>query len=260
MTAVAQQPLLTRVDGGDDGAPPVEGGTFNIGFISNITTDNWFAALDTLSSTYNQAYLGNSHVALYDLTNPGFVYFPEIASTAEPVKAVQEGDLWVVEQPIRTDMTWSDGVAVTANDLVFYFDTVREFNLGSNHAAYFLPTVLSVTAPSDDMVRIEFDAEPGLAVWQNGVGFADFVPSHFWQEHVEAARAASDALAATITDDAVVEAMRSRTPPPRQSPPKITVALHHRRLRVSRLYHGAVGKFASLLTVGDGSLRGHNIE
>ena len=191
-------------DGGDDGAPPVEGGTFNIGFISNITTDNWFAALDTLSSTYNQAYLGNSHVALYDLTNPGFVYFPEIASTAEPVKAVQEGDLWVVEQPIRTDMTWSDGVAVTANDLVFYFDTVREFNLGSNHAAYFLPTVLSVTAPSDDMVRIEFDAEPGLAVWQNGVGFADFVPSHFWQEHVEAARAASDALAATITDaDAV---------------------------------------------------------
>ena len=34
-------------DGGDDGGPVVEGGTFQVGFISNITTDNWWAALDT---------------------------------------------------------------------------------------------------------------------------------------------------------------------------------------------------------------------
>ncbi|MFB3051908.1 MAG: hypothetical protein ACE1Z0_07965, partial [Acidimicrobiia bacterium] len=60
---------------GDDGEPdPVEGGTFRIGFISNITTDNWFASLDTLNSTNNQAYLGNAKTSMFKLTNPGFVY------------------------------------------------------------------------------------------------------------------------------------------------------------------------------------------
>ena len=82
---------------GDDGGPVVEGGTFQVGFISNITTDNWWASLDTLSSTYNQAFLGNAHTQLFTLTNPGFVYVPGAAATDEPVKAVQEGDVWVVE-------------------------------------------------------------------------------------------------------------------------------------------------------------------
>ena len=196
----------TGDDDGDDG-PAVEGGTFNVGFISNITTDNWWASLDTLSSTYNQAFLGNGKTALYTISLPGFVYVPGIAATAEPVAAVEEGDVWVVEQPIREDFTWSDGEPVTANDLVFYFDTVREFSLGSNHAAYFPPTVLSVTAPDDYTVRVEFSEEPGLAVWQNGVGFATFVPAHFWQEHVDAARAAADEVAASLTDEEAVQAL-----------------------------------------------------
>jgi peptide/nickel transport system substrate-binding protein len=199
----------TTMGGEDDGdgGPAVEGGTFNIGFISNITTDNWWAALDTLSSTYNQAFLGNGKTSLFTFSLPGFVYIPGIASTDEPVAAVEEGDVWVVEQPIRDDYTWSDGEPVTANDLAFYFDTVREFNLGSNHAASFPPSVLSVTAPDDYTVRVEFDSEPGLAVWQNGVGFAPFVPSHFWQEHVDAARAAAEAVASSLTDEEAVQAL-----------------------------------------------------
>jgi ABC-type transport system substrate-binding protein len=55
------------------------------------------------------------------------------------------------------------------------------------------------------MVRIEFATRPGLAVWQNGVGFASFVPAHFWREHVDAARAAALALTATITPEAAAQ-------------------------------------------------------
>ena len=191
---------------GDDGEPdPVEGGTFRIGFISDITTDNWFASLDTLNSTNNQAYLGNAKTSMFKLTNPGFVYVPGIAATSKPVRAVEEGDVWVVEQPIRTDMTWSDGVPVTAHDLAFYFEITREFKLGGDHAANFPPAVLSVAAPSDDVIRVEFETKPGLAIWQSGVGFASFVPSHFWQSHVEEARAAVAELAATITDEDAVK-------------------------------------------------------
>ena len=200
----------TEGDDGGGGGEPVAGGSFRIGMIANITTDNWFASLDTESASQNQAYLTNSKMALYDLTLPGFVHVPEIAATEVPVEPVQEGDVWVVEQPIRDDLTWSDGEPITANDLAFYFDVVKEFNLGSNHASSFGPTVLSVTAPDDHTVRVEFSEAPGLNVWNNGVGFASFVPSHFWQEHVDAARAAAESVTAGVTPEdataAIVEA------------------------------------------------------
>ncbi len=188
---------------GDD-QPPVAGGeSFRVGLISNLTTDNWWAALDTESSTYNFAFLTNSKTALFTTSLPGFVHVPAAAATATPEAAVQEGDVWVVEQPVRQDMVWSDGTPVTANDLVFYFDTVREFSLGSNHAANFPPDVLGITAPDDYTVRIEFASQPGLAVWNNGVGFASFVPSHFWADTVEEARtAAADATAGITPEDA----------------------------------------------------------
>ena len=197
-------------DGDDGGETPVEGGSFRIGMIANITTDNWWASLDTESSSQNQAYLTNSKTALYTLALPGFVHVPAAAATEVPVEPVQEGDVWVVEQPIREDLVWSDGTPITANDLAFYFDTVQEFNLGSNHAASFGATVLSVTAPDDYTVRVEFSEAPGLNVWNNGVGFASFVPSHYWEEHAQAARDAAAAATEGITPEdattAIVEA------------------------------------------------------
>ncbi|MGH3651271.1 MAG: ABC transporter substrate-binding protein, partial [Acidimicrobiia bacterium] len=207
-TAAPGDEATTTTEGdGGGGGEPVAGGSFRIGMIANITTDNWFASLDTESSSQNQAYLTNSKPALFDISLPGFVFVPELAATESAVEPVQEGDVWVVEQPMRDDWTWSDGTPITANDLVFYFDAVREFNLGSNHAASFPSTVTSITAPDDYTVRVEFSEAPGLNVWSNGVGFASFVPSHFWQEHVEAARAASESITAGITPEDATQAI-----------------------------------------------------
>jgi ABC-type transport system substrate-binding protein len=192
-------------DGGGGGGEPVAGGSFRIGMIANITTDNWFASLDTESQSQNQAYLTNSKAPLFNITLPGFVFIPVLAATESAVEPVQEGDIWVVEQPMREDWTWSDGEPVTAHDLAFYFDIVREFGLGSNHAASFGATVLSVTAPDDYTVRVEFSEAPGLNVWSNGVGFASFVPSHYWEEHAVAARAAAEAVTADITPESATQ-------------------------------------------------------
>lgn len=205
-TAGDGAPTTTQGDGNGE-PPPTVGGSFSVGFISNITTDNWWASLDTESSTYNQAFLGNGKTSLFTISLPGFVHVQLAAATETPVEAVQEGDVWVVEQPIREDMLWSDGTPVTANDLAFYFDTVREFSLGSNHAANFPPDVLSVTAPDDYTVRIEFASQPGLAVWNNGVGFASFLPSHYWAPHAEEARAAAAAVTADITPEDATQAL-----------------------------------------------------
>lgn len=201
-TMVVEAPTTTEADeNGGDGVEAVDGAVFRVGLISSITTDNWFAALDEFNSTYNQAFLGSGKIALFTLTHPGFVYVPALAATSQPVRAVQQGDIWVVEQPIRTDVLWSDGVPVSANDLAFYFDVQREFNLGRGHASNFAPSVVDVIAASDDVVRVEFDTKPDLVAWQHGIGLASFVPTHFWQTHVEEARKVAAEFAATISDD-----------------------------------------------------------
>lgn len=174
------------------GAGNEPGGLFRVGLVGNITTDNWWAALDTEDTPQNRAYLTNSKMSLFTLTLPGFVQVPAAAATDTPVAPVQEGDLWVVEQPMREDIMWSDGTPLTANDLVFYFETVRDLGLGSTHGDVFDSTVLSVTAPDDYTVRIEFDQRPTLAVWDEGVALASIPPAHFWEEQVAAARESGD--------------------------------------------------------------------
>lgn len=180
--------------------PPV----FRIGLVSAITTDNWWAALETPEESPDRAYLTNMKPSLFTLSQPGFIYVPDMAATDGPLGAVQDGEVWVVEQPIRDDVAWSDGEPVTAHDLVFYFNTVREFGLESTHAGYFPGSVLAVTAPDDFTVRVEFSSEPGLATWQNGVGFAPFVPAHFWEEPVAGARAVAAEAAAAVTDEEAI--------------------------------------------------------
>ncbi len=156
--------------------------------------------MDTEASIQNQAIVMSSKASLFRSSLPGFIVAPALSAIPMAADAVQQGDVWVAEQPIRPDWAWSDGTPVTAGDLVFYFDTVREFDLGPGHAEMFPPEVLAMTAPDDHTVRIEFAGQPGLATWYGGVAFAPFVPRHFWEERVDEARTAADEVMSGITD------------------------------------------------------------
>ena len=197
----------TSAPAGDEPDEPVaSGATFRIGMIAHITTSNWFAALDTESSSQNQAYLTNMKPALFTLSNRGSCSCRTLV-TALRSRLFRKATCG--PSPSRWCMIerWNDGTSVTANDLQFYFDTVREFSLGSNHSSSFPPDVVSVVAVDDYTVKVTFAAPPGLAVWQNGVGFASFVPSHYWGPIVEEARAAAGVASSGITDDDAVTAL-----------------------------------------------------
>jgi peptide/nickel transport system substrate-binding protein len=183
---------------------PPEAEILRVGLVGPITTDNWFAAFDGPTNTeQNQAYLGNSKLSMFADSLPGFVQVPRLAATPRPVEPTQDGDIWVVDQPLRDDVEWSDGTPVTAEDLVLYFDVVREFDLGTNHAGWFGTTVGDIKALDDHTVRVEFTQRPGLAVWDAGVALAPFIPSHFWKPHVDEARAAAaDAMAEVTPEEA----------------------------------------------------------
>ena len=187
--------------------PAVDGPVFDIGLTASITTANWWAALDTEATPENQAFLAATKASLFTMTRPGLVLVPALADSEEPVTSVQRGSGWVVEQSIRDDVLWSDGEPATAEDLVFYFETVREFRLGATHAAFFPPAVTEVSAVDDHTVRIVFSEQPALTVWPTGVGMAPLVPSHFWEPHVEMARSVAESTATDLTDEEVIAAI-----------------------------------------------------
>jgi len=200
----------------------LEGFTYRIGIIGDLTTDNFWAYLDPEDpldplNDNNGYVLGRSHPALFTVAYPNILLVPQLAE-GEPSPVVQEDGGWVVEQAIRRGVKWSDGEEVTANDLVFTYDVVKEFGLGGDWSRRFslradaieddpatesvdesspvFEGVTNITAPNSYTVRIEFSAQPGLAVWQNGVGLVPFMPEHFWADKVVEARAAPDPAAA----------------------------------------------------------------
>ncbi|MFP4553792.1 MAG: ABC transporter substrate-binding protein [Actinomycetota bacterium] len=168
--------------------PAVDGPVFRVGLTAPITAANWWAAMDTAGTPSARAVFAHTKTALFELTRPGFAYVPVLADTDQPVLAEEEDSTWVVEQPIRDDISWSDGEPLTAGDLAFYFDVVREFELGGSHATAFPASVADVSAVDDYTLRVEFGAEPSLSDWQAGVAMMPFVPAHFWEDHVAAAR------------------------------------------------------------------------
>ncbi len=166
----------------------VDGPVFRVGLTAPVTAANWWAAMDTAGTPSDRAVFAHTKTALFELTRPGFAYVPALAATDEPVPAEERDSTWVVEQPIRDDVSWSDGEPLTARDVAFYFDVVRELELGGSHASAFPASIADVSAVDDYTVRVEFGAEPSLSEWQVGVGMAPFVPAHFWEDHVAEAR------------------------------------------------------------------------
>ena len=195
----------------------VEGFTYNVGLVGDITTDNFWAYLGSEFNDNNRYALGESHPALFTVAYPNILLVPQLAEE-EPNAAVQEGDVWVVEQTIRRGVKWSDGEDVTAHDLVFTFEVFSEFGLGEKWTRYFplreeaaaddpategvdesqpaRDGIVNLTAPDEYTVRIEFSERPGLSVWQNGVGLAPFMPEHFWADRLVEARVDEDPAAA----------------------------------------------------------------
>jgi peptide/nickel transport system substrate-binding protein len=174
--------------------PAVDGPVLRVGLTSGLSSVNWWEVLGSASTPENLALVSPTKASLFTLTRPGFVLVPDLAA-ANPARARDMGGGWVVEQPIRDDLFWSDGVQVTAHDLAFYFNVVREFDLGAGHAVNFPASVVDVSAPDDFVVRIEFANLPSIVDWQAGVGLAPFAPAHFWETHVEEARSRGSGIA-----------------------------------------------------------------
>jgi len=178
--------------------PAVVGGeccdVYRIGIFEDPLTTNFWNYYGPGSSVWTQYVIGDIAGSLYTLSDQRFDFVPNLA-VGLPEEPVQEGDFFTITVPMRTDAIWSDGTPITAQDVVFTFDTCRDLQLTSNWPNSCRPEVIDrVEAVDDNTVKFFFTAIPGLAQWQFGAAQGAILPKHFWEATVAEASAAIEGV------------------------------------------------------------------
>lgn len=199
--------------------------TYKTGIFQDITTNNYWAYMDPQSTVWNAYVLGATKPALFAIDLPGMEVDNDLAASPDPGVATDNGDgTWSVSVPIREDATWSDGSPITASDIVFTAEAVRDFCLGGNWVSSYqwetreradeatgatclpwadaapvlddagnpLLGLIAVEAVSDFEVKFTWNAQPGLAVWPHGPGLGPIMSQAYWQATVDEAKASED--------------------------------------------------------------------
>lgn len=182
------------------------GKIYRVGVFSDVTTLNYWAANGPDNTVYN-AYMLPPRLTMYYLTDKYFTQAPLIA-TQMPDPLVQEGDFWVTSIPIRQDITWSDGVPLTAKDIAWTANAVMGIGLISgNWNQWYDGNFLDhVEAADDYTVKYYYHTKPGLARHENGTLVAPILPEHYWAPIFEEAMAPVNALAADVSADDLLTA------------------------------------------------------
>ncbi len=182
-----------------------------IAIFEDLTTDNYWAYLDPENSVWNAYVFGNQAPTLFQYASPTLQLVPLVAEGL-PSEPVEGSDGWVVTQTMKAGLVWSDGEPVTADDIVFTFETVRDLQLGGQWLSSYplafpddpateedeaRPGLTSVTALDDSTIELVFNETPGLSLWQFGVGLAPILPRHHWQDAVASSSSAEDLYAAS---------------------------------------------------------------
>ena len=160
---------------------------YRLGVLSPISTDNFWAYYGAEPSVWNSYVLGPTKPALYSTDPNSGGLIPELAVAHED--PTWDADGWKVVVSLDDDMEWSDGTQVTAGDVAFTFQTVRQLGLGGSWAEAYPAAVAGVEAIDERTLSVRFASRPNLAVWPHGLGLAPIMPAHVWSGHVAGATA-----------------------------------------------------------------------
>ena len=165
---------------------------WRIGMPEDITSINIWDILGPKSTAFNFRTLLNRYPFLYGLSDQRLDWVPSLAK-GFPTAFVKEGELWTTTVEMKRGAEWSDGTAITADDVVFTIQTALEFELPGNWASIVDPKVIDHAEALDGTtVKFYFKEKPGLARWQFGLSRAQIVAQHFWRPLVEQAKRAGD--------------------------------------------------------------------
>ena len=187
-------------------SPPQQERVYRVGVFEDLTSTNFWGANGPDNTVWN-AYMLPQPLTMYNLAPQRFDLVPQVASDL-PEPLSQEGDFWVVEIPIRDNITWSDGEPFTAEDVAFTANATLKLGLISgNWSQWYDANYLDhIEAVSDYVVKYYYHTKPGLARHENGTLQAPILAEHFWALMVDEAAAPIDALPEGASDEELLAA------------------------------------------------------
>lgn len=163
---------------------------YRIGLLQGLSTENFWEYTAKSTSVWDSYVLAPTKASLFKLDGRTLGLQPELAVAMTEPTWNENG--WRVVVKLRSDLTWSDGTAITARDFSFTFDVVRRLNLGGSWAAGFPQVVQSVERLDDTTLSIRFEERPGLEVWPYALGTVPLMAAHHWQTSIEGIDSAAD--------------------------------------------------------------------
>ena len=180
---------------------------YSVGVFEDVTTINFWAANGPDNTVWN-SYMMAPPMFMYELTGKYFTFVPQVAAADLPDPLTEEGDFWVVEIPMRDDVSWSDGTPFTAADVAFTGNAAIGLNLISgNWQSWYDANFLDhIEAVDDYTVKYFYHTKPGLGRHEYGTLQAPILSAAYWTPFVEEALAPINALAADASDEDVLAA------------------------------------------------------
>ncbi|RAP77041.1 peptide-binding protein [Paenibacillus montanisoli] len=151
---------------------PVDGGTLTIGTFSDIVSVNPIYINDTSSGDIENLI----NAKLYDLDRQGNLIVEPWSIAAELPQISADGKTYTVK--IKSTAKWNDGQPLTADDVIFTYNTVRNPDAGAPG----ISTVDKVEAINKiDETTIEFKLKQVYAPFQYSL-YSSVVPSHILKD------------------------------------------------------------------------------
>lgn len=186
----AEQPSDQPAEEPQEEGRAVEGDVYRIAILDDMTTTNLWNLLGPGSSAYNFVVQLQYYPALFGQSEVRYDFVPSIAADfATPLE--QEGDFWVSTVKMKEDAIWSDGAAITAEDVAFTANTALEFQLGGNwQGSYDWDFLDHVEAVDAYTVKFVYHTKPGLATHEYGALQGAIASKAFWEPKMTEAIAA----------------------------------------------------------------------
>jgi peptide/nickel transport system substrate-binding protein len=175
------------------GGGPATGDVYRMAILADMTTTNVWNLLGPGSSSYNFVVQNQYYPTLFEQSDVRFDIVPSVAADFASA-LTQEGDMWVSTVEMRDDVTFSDGSAITAEDVAFSANLVLDFRLGGNwQSVYDWDFLDHVEAVDTYTVKIVYHTKPGLATHDYGTLQGVIVSKVFWEPKIADAVAALEA-------------------------------------------------------------------
>ena len=132
--AAATEPAEVQTTEPEAGAAE-ELDVYRIAMLADMTSSNVWNLFGPGASTYNYVVQAQYWPTLYGIGDQRLDLVPFLASAfASPIE--EEGDFFVSTVTLKDNFVWSDGTEVTADDIAFTAQVVKDFELAGNWGYY----------------------------------------------------------------------------------------------------------------------------